>query len=40
MRSFRHELHQPGDPLFLPNARGFASAAQLVRTGYGTAASN
>jgi 2-methylisocitrate lyase-like PEP mutase family enzyme len=28
------ELHKPGNPLFLPNAWDFASAAELVRAGY------
>ncbi len=28
------ELHQHGNPLFLPNAWDFASAAELVRAGY------
>ena len=30
------DLHQPGKPLFLPNAWDFASAAELVRAGYTT----
>ena len=29
-------LHQPGNPLFLPNAWDYASAAQLHRAGYTT----
>lgn len=30
------DLHQPGRPLFLPNAWDFASAAELLRAGYTT----
>jgi 2-methylisocitrate lyase-like PEP mutase family enzyme len=29
-----HALHRPGDPLVLPNAWDFASAASLVRAGF------